>query len=144
LTTGSFPHDNLSSVYWIFTKHGHMIPLWKGKNPIYFGIITIIPFDNWYRQAYFVMHTLLVSLWFEILTWFLVCERIVMSYRSSLNFVSLCFEILTWFLVCECIVMTYRSSLNFVSLCFEILTWFLVLGITMMSYRSSLAFVPTE
>jgi hypothetical protein len=45
-----------------------MIPLWKGKNPIYFGIITIIPFDNLYRRAYFVMHTFLVlsmisSLW---------------------------------------------------------------------------------
>jgi hypothetical protein len=23
-----------------------MIPLWKGKNPIYFGVITIVPFDN--------------------------------------------------------------------------------------------------
>jgi hypothetical protein len=23
----------------IFTKLGHMIPLWKGKNPIYFGVI---------------------------------------------------------------------------------------------------------
>jgi hypothetical protein len=30
---------NFSSVYWIFTKHHHMIPLWKGKNPIYFGVI---------------------------------------------------------------------------------------------------------
>jgi hypothetical protein len=47
LTTGSFPHDNFSFVYWIFTKLGHMIPLWKGKNPIYFGVITIIPFDNY-------------------------------------------------------------------------------------------------
>jgi hypothetical protein len=47
-------------VYWILTKLGHMIPLWKGKNPIYFGVITIIPFDNLYRQAYFVMHTFLV------------------------------------------------------------------------------------
>ena len=37
-----------------------MIPQWKGKNPIYFGVITIIPFDNLYRQAYFVMHTFLV------------------------------------------------------------------------------------
>jgi hypothetical protein len=34
-----FPHDNFSFVYWIFTKLGHMIPLWKGKNPIYFGVI---------------------------------------------------------------------------------------------------------
>jgi hypothetical protein len=38
-----------------------MIPLWKGKNPIYFGVITIIPFDNLYRRAYFVMHTFLVK-----------------------------------------------------------------------------------
>ena len=36
-----------------------MIPLWKGKNPIYFVLITIIPFDNLYRQAYFLMHTFL-------------------------------------------------------------------------------------
>ena len=38
LTTGSFPH-NFSSVYWIFTKLDHMTALWKGKNPIYFGVI---------------------------------------------------------------------------------------------------------
>jgi hypothetical protein len=31
-------HDNFSSVYWIFTKPDHMIPLWNGKNPIYFGV----------------------------------------------------------------------------------------------------------
>jgi hypothetical protein len=34
-----FPHNKFSSVYQIFTKLGHMIPLWKGKNPIYFGVI---------------------------------------------------------------------------------------------------------
>ena len=34
-----FPNDNFSSIYWIFTKLGHTIPLWKGKNPIYCGII---------------------------------------------------------------------------------------------------------
>ena len=39
MTTGLFPHDNFSSVYWIFTKLDHMIALWKGKNPIYFGVI---------------------------------------------------------------------------------------------------------
>ena len=33
-----FPHNNFSSVYQIFTKLGHMIPLWKGKYPIYFGV----------------------------------------------------------------------------------------------------------
>ena len=38
LTTGSFPHDNFSSVYLIFTKLDHMFPLWKAKNPIYFGV----------------------------------------------------------------------------------------------------------
>jgi hypothetical protein len=34
-----FPHNNFSSVYRIFTKLGHMISMWKGKNPIYFGVI---------------------------------------------------------------------------------------------------------
>ena len=34
-----FLHNNFRSVYRIFTKLGHMIPLWKGKNPIYFGVI---------------------------------------------------------------------------------------------------------
>ena len=43
-----------------------MIPMWKGKNPIYFGVITIIPFDNLYRRVYFVMHTFLVFIWSEI------------------------------------------------------------------------------
>ena len=50
-----FPHNNFSSGYQIFTKLGHMIPLWKGKNSIYFGVIrskvkvtitTNIIFDN--------------------------------------------------------------------------------------------------
>jgi hypothetical protein len=36
---GGRPHNNFSSVYRIFTKFCHMIPLWKGKNPIYFGVI---------------------------------------------------------------------------------------------------------
>jgi hypothetical protein len=39
LTTESFPHDNFSSVYWILTNRGYMIPLWKGKKPRYFGVI---------------------------------------------------------------------------------------------------------
>ena len=34
-----FPHNNFSSVYRIFTNLSHMIPLWKGKNPIYFRVI---------------------------------------------------------------------------------------------------------
>jgi hypothetical protein len=43
-----------------------MIPLWNGKNPIYFGVITIILFDNLYRQAYFVMHTFLVHFYYQL------------------------------------------------------------------------------
>ena len=74
MTTGLFPHYNFSSVYWIFTKLDHMIPLWKGKNPIYFGVIrskvkvTITInriFDNrivLYRREYFVMHPFLVDI----------------------------------------------------------------------------------
>jgi hypothetical protein len=34
-----FLHNNFCSVYQIFTKLGHMIPMWKEKNPIYFGVI---------------------------------------------------------------------------------------------------------
>ena len=34
-----FLHNNFGSVYQIFIKPGHMIPRWKGKNPIYFGVI---------------------------------------------------------------------------------------------------------
>jgi hypothetical protein len=34
-----FPHNNFSFVYRIFTKLGHMISLWKGKKPVYFGVI---------------------------------------------------------------------------------------------------------
>jgi hypothetical protein len=43
-----------------------MIPLWKGKNPIYFGVINIIPFDNLYRRVYFVMHTFRI-MWSSLL-----------------------------------------------------------------------------
>jgi hypothetical protein len=39
LRAGGRLHNNFSSVYRIFTKLGHMIPLWKGKNLIYFGVI---------------------------------------------------------------------------------------------------------
>jgi hypothetical protein len=67
------------------------------------------------------------------------------KYLVFTTFFSLWFEILTWLLVCECRVMSYQSILNFVVIewcwanlrTFEILTLFLVFGITMMSYRSS-------
>ena len=55
-----FPHNNFSSVYRIFTKHGHMIPLWKRKNPIYFGVIrskikvTITINGNGYRLINYI------------------------------------------------------------------------------------------
>ena len=41
LPTWLFPKDNFSSVCWIFTKLGHMIPLWKGNNPIYLGSLPL-------------------------------------------------------------------------------------------------------
>ena len=59
-----------------------MIPMWKGKNPIYFGVITIIPFDNLYRRAYFVMHTFLVTLC-RMITW-VVFLRMFWNFISSL------------------------------------------------------------
>ena len=34
-----FPHNNFSSVYRIYVKPGHLIPLWQGNKPIYFGVI---------------------------------------------------------------------------------------------------------
>ena len=81
LTTGLFPHDNFSSVYWIFTKLGHMIPLWKGKNTIYFGVVTIISFDNLYRRMYFVMHTFLV---FKLDSYFLFKLKGYFLYFTSI------------------------------------------------------------
>jgi len=65
LTTGSFPHDNFSSVYWIFTKLDHMIALWKGKNAIYFGVIRSKVKVNYYaynfwQQGCFRMITLVL------------------------------------------------------------------------------------
>ena len=55
---------------------------WNGKNPIYFGVITIIPFDNLYRRAYFVMHTFLVTLC-RMITW-VVFLRMFWNFISSL------------------------------------------------------------
>ena len=55
-----------------------------------FGQLTAIGLWNF---AKYLVVTTFFSLWFEILTWFLVCECVVMSYRSSLNFVPI-----EWFL----------------------------------------------
>jgi hypothetical protein len=49
-----------------------------------FGQLTVVWLWN---LAKYLVVTTVFSLWFEILTWFLVWECIVMSYRSSLNFV---------------------------------------------------------
>jgi hypothetical protein len=100
------------------------------SDPMIFG--RVMALGLWNLAKYLVVTTFF-SLCLEILTWFLVYECIMMTYRSSLHFVlvqwfladfeiwpschhfiSLWFEILTWFLVCECIVMSCRSSLNFV------------------------------
>ena len=86
MTTGSFPHDNFSSVYWIFTKLGHMITLWKGK---YFGIITIIPFDILYRRAYFFMHTFLVAIVFVHIIFICNILSLLMFICTEEDFISL-------------------------------------------------------
>jgi hypothetical protein len=49
-----------------------------------FGQLTTVKLWN---LAKYLVVTTFFSLWFEILTLFLVCECIMMSYRSSLNFV---------------------------------------------------------
>ena len=72
-----FPHNNFSSVYRIFTKLGHMIPLWKGKNPIYFGVIrskvmvTYYKYNSW-QQGRFCMITLVLYIGSlpNLATWF--------------------------------------------------------------------------
>jgi hypothetical protein len=38
-----------------------MITRWKGKNPIYFGVITIIPFDNLYRRTYYSTYNIIYT-----------------------------------------------------------------------------------
>ena len=57
-----FPHNNFSSVYRIFNKLGHMIPLWKGKNPIYFGVI------RW-KDLIFLLTWLVVWLSYHYTVW---------------------------------------------------------------------------
>jgi hypothetical protein len=111
LTTESFPHDSFSSVYWIFTKLGHIIPLWKGKNPIYFGVITIIPFDKLHRRAYFVMHTFLVRF---LLIYVL---KYYVSFNQKWRFMTLLptwpnvlFELLPSIYACHRYYFTFRSS----------------------------------
>ena len=72
-----FPHNNFSSVYRIFTKLGHMISLWKGKNPIYFGVIrskvkvTYYKYNFW-QQGRFHMITLVLYIGSlpNLTTWF--------------------------------------------------------------------------
>jgi hypothetical protein len=73
----TIPHNNFSSVYWIFTKLGHMIPLWKGKNPIYFGVIrskvkvTYYKYNFW-QQGCFCTITLILYIGYlpNLATWF--------------------------------------------------------------------------
>ena len=45
-------HNNFSSVYWIFTKLGQLVPLWKGKNPIYVGVIRSKVNVTYYKQTF--------------------------------------------------------------------------------------------
>ena len=76
-----FLYNNFSSVYRIFTKLGHMILLWKGKNPIYFGVIrskvkvTYYRYNFW-QQGHFCMITLVLYIGsLPILTTWFPCGR---------------------------------------------------------------------
>jgi hypothetical protein len=72
---GRFPHNNFSSVYWIFTKLDHMIALWKGKNPIYLGVkgqSHCYYKYNFWQQGRFCMITLVLYIGSlpNLTTWF--------------------------------------------------------------------------
>jgi hypothetical protein len=62
-----------------------MIPLWKGKNTIYFGVITFIPFDNLYRRAHI---SCLAMSWREQITlgWDDVDVCFVLDQHTKLDF----------------------------------------------------------
>jgi hypothetical protein len=64
-----------------------------------FGQLTVV--GLWNLAKYLVVTTLFRSLWFEILTWFLVWECIIISYRSTLKFVPV-----EWFLANYLVVTT--------------------------------------
>jgi hypothetical protein len=66
-----------------------MIPLWKGKNPIYFGAITIIPFDNLYRWAYFVMQSFLVIVYGLFLNTVNVYVQYVVDTNTDFNILAI-------------------------------------------------------
>ena len=78
MTIGSFPH-NLSSVYWIFTNLDHMIPLRKGKNPIYFGVKCqghhYYKYNFWQQgRFHMIILVLYIGSWPNLDTWF-ACGR---------------------------------------------------------------------
>ena len=80
----------------------------------------------------------LFSLCLEILTWFLVYECIMMSYRSSY------FVPVQWFLALELWNLAKYLDVTILFHWFEILTWFLVWECMVISYRSTLKFIPVE
>jgi hypothetical protein len=76
-----FPHNNFSYVYQIFTKLDHMIPLWKGKNPIYVWVIRskvkVSYYEyNFWQQGRFCTITLVLYIGSltNLTTWF-TCGR---------------------------------------------------------------------
>jgi hypothetical protein len=92
--------------------------------PVEWFLANLQPLDFEIGQIFSCHH--FISLWFEILTWSLVWECMIISYRSTLKFIP--FE---WFF-CQLTVVRfwnfakYLVVITFFSLWFEILTWFLV------------------
>jgi hypothetical protein len=84
-----------------------------------------------------------ISLWLEILNWFLVWECIIISYRSNWN----SFRLNDFWPTYSCWALKFGqifSCHHFISLWYEILTWFLVWECIIISYRSTLKFIPVE
>ena len=92
------------------------------SGPMIFG--QVMALGLWNLAKYLVVTTLFH--WFEILTWFLVWECIIISYRSTLKFFPV-----EWFFGQLTAVglwnfAKYLVVITFFSLWFEILTWFWV------------------
>ena len=94
------------------------------SGPMIFGRVMAV--GLWNLAKYLVVTTLFH--WFEILTWFLVWECMITSYRSTEN----SFRLNDFWPTYSCWALKFGqifSCHHFISLWFEIFTWFLVWGV---------------